>query len=435
MSDTTLQSALVAILTGIVVAFGLWQVMRHLQRRHLGLAIGLPLAVGFLARVVTVIAVDGTGLSTTLRGGDEIAFRKGAASLAALPLSSPEWLTEITTRLHVAVFAGQIRLLDSPPTALRIVQIGLALTGLLLLIAAVCQVAGPRAARLAAWVLMLEPASLFFNSALHKEPLMLLASGTIVYGGMRAWHGLDLRGSAMLAVGAAIGVCTRPYAGWFLVSACVLLLLHAAFRSVDRPLRAMPVIYAVILVGFLTLPTLVDVSSRESLQSLQASQDANTNIVARARAGPNSNNLALERVDYSSREKVAINLPKRAFDVLTKPYPWQVANASQVLGAFGSMVALTGLVMLLAYGWGARGRILALTAPLLYPLMFLLMAYSLSAGNAGTGFRYRTHIITLSLAMLVILRSAVLERRARATVVARPRGGAHPSSQFASPLT
>lgn len=438
MSDTTLQSAFVTILTGIVVAAGLWWLMRRLQGRHLGLAIGLPLAVGFLARVVTVIAVDGTGLSSTLRGGDEIAFLEGADSLAALAVSSPEWATEITERLHVAVFAGQMRLLDSPPTALRIVQIGLALAGLALLVAAVCQVAGPRAARLAAWVLMLEPASLFFNSALHKEPLMLLASGTVVYGGVRVWQHLDLRGTAMLAVGATIGVCTRPYAGWFLVSACVVLLLHAAFRSVDRPLRAMPVIYAVILVGFLALPTLVEVSSRESLQSLQASQDANTNIVARARtSGPNSNNLALERVDYSSREKVAINLPRRAFDVLTKPYPWQVANASQVLGAFGSMVALTGLVMLLGYAWRARGRVLVLTGPFLYPLMFLLMAYSLSAGNAGTGFRYRTHIITLSLAMLVVLRAAVLERRTRATVAMRPRGGAQPSSPspFASPLT
>lgn len=436
MSDSTLQSALVAILTGIVVAFGLWWLTRSLQRRHLGLAIGLPVAVGFLARVVTVLAVDGSGLSTSLRGGDEIAFLKGADALAALPPSAPEWGTEITERLHVAVFAGQMRLLDSPPTALRLVQIGLALTGLLLLIAAVCQVAGPRAARLAAWVLMLEPASLFFNSALHKEPLMLLATGTIVYGGIRVWHRFDLRGAALLAFGAAIGVCTRPYAGWFLVSACVLLALHAAFRSVHRPLRAMPVIYAVILVGFLAAPTLVEVSSRESLQSLQASQDANTNIVARARtSGPNANNLALERVDYSSREKVALNLPRRAFDVLTKPYPWQVANASQVLGAFGSLVALTGLVMLLGYAWRARGRIVVLTAPFLYPLMFLLMAYSLSAGNAGTGFRYRTHIITLSLAMLVILRSAVLERRASATVVMRPRGGAPSSSPFASPLT
>jgi hypothetical protein len=45
--------------------------------------------------------------------------------------------------------------------------------------------------------------------------------------------------------------------------------------------------------------------------------------------------------------------------------------------------------------------------------MFLLVAYSLSAGNAGTGFRYRTHIVTLSLAMLIVLRSDYLSRTSR----------------------
>jgi membrane associated rhomboid family serine protease len=128
---------------------------------------------------------------------------------------------------------------------------------------------------------------------------------------------------------------------------------------------------------------------------------------------------------------VALNLPKRAFDVLTKPYPWQVANTSQVLGAFGSMAALTGLIMLLSYAWRARGRILAMTAPVLYPLLFLLMAYSLSAGNAGTGFRYRTHIVTLSLAMLLILRSTVLDQRAHAAAAMQSHAGA----RVAQPVT
>jgi hypothetical protein len=432
MSDTTLQSALTTVLTGVVVAYVLWWIMHRLQRRRVGLAIGLPLAIGFAARLVAIAAVDGTGLSGALRGGDETTFLSQAKLLAVQPLSAADWFTAITTKLHVAVFAVQIRLLEAPPTAMRMVQVAVALTGLALLAAAVYDLAGARAARLTAWVLMLEPAGVFFNSALHKEPLMLLASGIVVFGGVRVWRRLDARGVALLTLGGAIGVCTRPYAGWFLVSACVLLALHAAFRRLDRPMRALPVIYAVLLAGFLVLPTLVGVSSRESLQTLQLSQNATTDPAARAgSSGPNANNLALERVDYSSREKVALNLPKRAFDVLTKPYPWQVANTSQVLGAFGSMAALTGLIMLLGYAWQARGQILALTAPVLYPLLFLLMAYSLSAGNAGTGFRYRTHIVTLSLAMLLILRSTVLDQRAHAAAAAPSRAGA----RVAQPMT
>jgi len=42
--------------------------------------------------------------------------------------------------------------------------------------------------------------------------------------------------------------------------------------------------------------------------------------------------------------------------------------------------------------------------PLIYVALFMLMAYSLSAGNAGTAFRYRTQIIALFICIIVALR-------------------------------
>jgi hypothetical protein len=44
-------------------------------------------------------------------------------------------------------------------------------------------------------------------------------------------------------------------------------------------------------------------------------------------------------------------------------------------------------------------------------MLFLLVAYSLTVGNAGTGFRYRTHLVTLAVGAMVILRQRVLEQR------------------------
>jgi len=420
LSDPSLHSALSTALAGLLVVYGLLFAVRRLRRVHPGLAIGLPVAIGFAARLLAVAAVDGSGLSSALRGGDETTFTDNAIGLAAQGWSSPQWVTNVTNDLHVAVFAGQIKLLDFPPTALRMVQIGIAMAGLLLLVAAVHDLVGPRAAVIITWVLMLEPAGIFFDSALHKEPLMLLASGICVYGATRLWSRFALSAIAISAVGGAIAVMTRGYAGWFLVSAMVLLVLHASLRRLDRPLRALPLIYAVLLVGFLVAPALLQVSSKQSLKTLQASQNANADQEARVNSSTaNANNLALERVDYSTRGKVASNLPKRIADVVLKPYPWQLSNASQALGAIGSMVALIGLGLLLRYAWLSRGRLLALTAPILYPLTFLLMAYALSAGNAGTSFRYRTHIVTLSLAMLVILRDHVLSRRPSPVVAVR----------------
>ena len=265
---------------------------------------------------------------------------------------------------------------------------------------------------------------------------MLLASGLVVYGAARLWRHLDFSGIAIAGAGGAMAVLTRPYAGWFLISGTVLLILHAALRRVDRPLRSMPLVYAVVLVGFLVTPSLLQVSSEENLKVLQASQDANTDLqAAEDSEGANTNNLALEEVDYSTRGKVAANLPERVLDVVFKPYPWQVENASQSLGAIGSLAAFTGLFLLLRYAWLARGRLLALTAPILYPMMFLLMAYSLSAGNAGTGFRYRTHIVTLSLAMLIVLRSHVLSKRALRPAAVRGRPPARSRASVARPVT
>jgi len=87
-----------------------------------------------------------------------------------------------------------------------------------------------------------------------------------------------------------------------------------------------------------------------------------------------------------------------------RPYPWQVQNTSQQLGAIGTLVLLIALYLFFRYVRRNRGRILALTAPILYPALFLLMAYALSVGNAGTGFRYRTHLVLLGLAALIVLR-------------------------------
>ena len=63
---------------------------------------------------------------------------------------------------------------------------------------------------------------------------------------------------------------------------------------------------------------------------------------------------------------------------------------------------------------------MALAGPLIYPMSFLLVAYALSAGNAGTGFRYRTHIVVLAVAVLVALREGVVRARAPEAEVAQP---------------
>ena len=259
-------------------------------------------------------------------------------------------------------------------------------------------------------MLAIEPAGIFFNSILHREPVLVLASGLVVFGGTKIWTKLDLRGVVLLGSGCAIAVATRPYAGWFLITGGLLLILHAALRQMKTRLRSVPLVYAVAIVVVAMTPTVLELTSQDSLENkLQVSQDANT-AANTERGAANSNNLALERVDFSTRTRSSDELPRRIRDVVLRPYPWQVQNASQRLGAIGTLVVLVLLYLMIRYARRNRGQILAHTAPILYPCLFLLVTYALSVGNAGTGFRYRTHLVLLGLAVLVVLREHALRR-------------------------
>jgi hypothetical protein len=419
MSDMILRRAEGLILIVVLVSYVLWYVVSRLRRRRPDFHIGRPLIVGLGLRLMAIAAINATSIQTQLRGGDEETFLSLARGLAATPWGRG-FRPHGPYQLQTIVFAVQIKLADFSATALRVTQIAIAMLGIVLILAAVYDLAGARASRLAAWLLVLEPASIFFNSELHKEPLMELASGLVVFGGVKIWKRLDLNGFLLCALGGLIAIETRSYAGWFLVSAAVLLTLHAALRRLDRPWRAMPVVYAVALIAFLATPTLLSITSKASLQRLQQSQNFTTQTQAASNGGAsNSDNLALESVDFSTRGAVIRNLPKRLFDITFRPYPWQLHDTSQRLGAVGSVIALAVLALLLRYAWLSRRQILTLTAPILYPLLFLLVAYSLSAGNAGTGFRYRTHLVVLAIAMLVVLREHVLRVRTESRAARR----------------
>jgi len=89
-------------------------------------------------------------------------------------------------------------------------------------------------------------------------------------------------------------------------------------------------------------------------------------------------------------------------------------------------------VLLIGNAWRRRRELMALTGPMLYPLFFLLVAYALSAGNAGTSFRYRTHIVTLAVAALVALRWGVVRREAPAAEPADTRRLPEPGRPLAA---
>lgn len=402
LSDSTLYDFECVVLATLVVGGVIACFTGRLKRSRPGFVVATAVAVGLAARLAAAAGVSVSGIGRTLRGGDEQSFISGAREVAASGFDSGLWIPSDTYRLHEIVFALQIKLGDFPDAALRVTQVGIAMLGLLLILAAIYDLAGARAAQIGAWVLALEPAGIFFNSLLHREPLLVLASGLVVLGGTRVWKRLDLPGVLLLGLGCLVAFGTRQYAGWFLITGGLLLILHASLRQVGARLRSIPIIYAVALLAAAATPAVLALTSNESLeQNLQRSQDANTRLDA-------SNPLSLERVDFSTRSDVVANLPVRVRDIVLRPYPWQLSNASQQLGAVGTLIVLVSLYLLARYAIRNRGRIVAVTAPILYPGCALLVAYALSVGNAGTGFRYRTNLVLLGLAALIVLREHAL---------------------------
>jgi hypothetical protein len=395
-----LECNLVALLAGALLLVFL---VRRLRRSQPGLAIGAAVATAFGVRVLAALALNQLTFAEQLRGGDELTFLGRAQGLAHLSFGSAETAKALTHQFHTFVFSLSYRLFGTvPQTTLRIEAIAVSVAGLTLLAAAVYELAGRRPAVITAWVLAFEPASVFFSGIIHKEPFMMLAEGMVAYGGARLWKRGELRALAPMIVGCLLATATRPYVGWFLAAASACIALHAGLRrhSASHSL-ALSAVVAALIVAF--IPTVWNASSKHHLQALQISQTAN--------AADTSANLSLEQVDYSTRGKIIVNLPTRILDITTKPYPWQLQNTSQRLGATGAIFLIV-LIVVLLWTLVRRKGIMRRAGPLVYPAIFLLIAYSISAGNAGTAFRYRTHIIAFLVALLFVLRKQPSEAEA-----------------------
>jgi hypothetical protein len=421
------EGVLIAIL---VVAVVLLYVVMRLRRNRPGFTIGRAIAVAFGIRLLAIVAINATGLGASLRGGDEITFIDYAKYLAAQPLGHID-LPHGLYQLQTVLFALQIKLGFINESGLRVTQVGIALLGFIFMLAATYDLGGPRAARFAAWFLAFEPSSIFFNTEIHKEPLMELAAGLVAFGGVWVWKRLDIRGIFICGIGCLIGIETRSYAGWFLACGCVLMFLHAALRNTARKGMAITLIYGVVIAALIVAPTLLTATSGKNLKKLQSSQAQNSTGIGQA----GGSNLALEQVDVSSRGAVISSLPTKVRELLLEPYPWQLHDSSQLFGALGTLVAYALIVLFIRYSWINRGSVFGRAGPLLYPLFIEMVAYAVTVGNAGTGFRYRSHLVTLGICAVAVLREAARTRGAEQPMSAESGAEQDPAQALLQPVT
>lgn len=388
--------ACATLLLGWVVA----AVRRVASRRRPGLRLGRALAAAALVRLLAAGVVAAVPVLRPLRGPDEASFLHSARALASDPSSLGAMPRALVGNLQIA-FIGIEQYVLEPVTdyPLRVGHIALAVIAIAIVSVAVTDLAGVRAGALCAWILALEPTNVFFSGVLLKESPMMLAEAVVILGAVRMYQHRDARAVAIMALGLALAVLARPYAGVALAAACAAVSLHAALRPIGPWRRRSPRLLAAlgVAVGFAVL---VAPAPAAVLRTVQLSQNANAT---------DASNLALSPVDFSSAGSTARNLGSRVTAVLLRPFPWQVANMSQRFGVVGTTVAwalLLALVVLV--GTRPIGALVEL-APVVYVSIASIVVYALSTGNAGTGFRYRAHLLVVIAAAVSAL--AVWPRR------------------------
>jgi hypothetical protein len=430
VAERSLYSAEGLTLTLLLGALALWLFAGFLGRNRPGLNLRWLLLVGFFLRVVAAGALNLTSFGAGIRGGDEVGFLLDAHELAGLPFLSKPWLgalvghfhlpiansNEFSGSLHVFLMALQIRLFGASEMAMRTTMAAISVIGLGLIAAAAYELAGQRAARIVGWLLVVEPANVFFSTALHKEPTLFLAEGMVAFGGALLWRRARLMPVALMVAGCLIALATRPYAGWFLGAGSALVVLHAALRAASSRTFAAVILAALVaLAAAVSTPAIVQATSKQDLTSLQYSQHANAVNL--------QSNLALPAVNFSSRTEIIKNLPGRIFDLMFRPFPWQLGDISQQLGALETLFVLAVVGFLVRLVAGGMRSPMRIAAPLIYPAFMLIVAYSLAVGNAGTGFRYRTQVMALLIAITVVLRERA-PARVRSRSRSRARGPA-----------
>jgi hypothetical protein len=172
----------------------------------------------------------------------------------------------------------------------------------------------------------------------------------------------------------------------------LLVMFHAALRHPGGRGRVvtLAVVAAVVVTGAaFAMPRVDELATR-----LDRSQHANAT---------DRSNLKLEPVDFSSPDGAAIAAVRRTFDTLVRPYPWQVANARQRFGVIGTTVAWTLLLLMAVLALRGHEVVRRRLPPLVYVTVCLTLAYAVTTGNAGTGFRYRTHILIALAACVSVL--------------------------------
>jgi hypothetical protein len=397
------ESALLAVLAGL---FLLIKLVDRLTRRPGREGLLVPVLAAFGIRVAATLGVAALGsLGSRLRGPDDLAFLDAAQSIADEPLGSLGWGATSEGALFPSLLAIQIRLLGDPgATSLRLVQCLVATIGIAFIGAAVADLGGSRAGVVAAWILAVEPSNVFFSTILQKESFVILGEGLVLFGVVAGIAKRTVVCVWITALGLLVVLVVRPYAAAFLLCALILVALHVGLRRLWPSKARIAVAAVVIAIGLAGLGVVFGPVLDRQLERLQTVHDLQL---------AQDSELDLAPVNVTTPSGLATAVPQRLFDFFAKPYPWQLANVEQRLGAVGTVITWTLMLLVLVVLVRNRRFVLSRGWHVIYITGCLVLGYAITITNSGTGFRHRIHFIVVLavLAGIAYASTRAVERR------------------------
>lgn len=406
MTDAWLFRAEVSLLIGAAVVLILWWLMAALDDRAHTAAIRLPIGVGLLVRLAAVaVAAAVPAIGHKLTTTDEATFLATTKTLAALPLTSGKWLSMGVHFTELIPWALTYKLFGVCGTLpLRLEQIGFNLAAVILVSAVAGRIGGRRAARLTAWIAVLEPSGAYFGGLLHQESLCMLGEALLLTALADIWMAEKRRWrpATVGLLGLALIFGTRSYLAFFGIVAVVLVFsawLLQRRLGLRRGLGLLSVAApAVGVAGIFAAPRIVP----GSLSSLQRQLDA---------PYPGAN-LPLPHATVTNGPDLLRTVVLHSVDLMLRPFPWQTASAAQKAAVAGTLIWYA-LVLITAW-LAASQRFDARLLPALVLIICATIGFALTLVDAGEGFRHRVNLeLILAVPLGVMLDRWLTARRGR----------------------
>lgn len=410
MTDSWLYRVEVSLIVASLVVIGIWRLMVALDRRGFTRTFWVPVAVGFSLRLVAVAAAAMVpSIGHKITSTDEATFMATTKTLASLPLTSTKWLSMTVHWTEVIPWSLTYKVFgDCGPLPLRLEQIGFSLAALVIASAVAGRIGGRRAGLIAAWVIAVEPSSVYFAGLLHQESLFMVGDALVLSGLVDVWtRDAGWRGpTCAVLAGLALVFGTRSYMAFFVTVAVVLVLVGAELCRRLGQTRGL----ALLTVGAVAL-TLIGV-----LVAPHAVPGGLANLQHQLNLRYPGANLPLPHTTVTDSGGLFKTIVTRSVDLLARPFPWQLADSAQKAAVAGTLVwyLLVLVTLVLTLRLGLDGRLV----PALIMSVCETIGFAMTLVDAGEGFRHRVNLVLLISVPLGVMLDRWLAARRQPKLVA-----------------